>query len=260
MTGVPEILGHGAAGYLIDKEIKAFSEVLGHPPSPVVAIVGGAKVSDKIQLLENLLTRVDKLVIGGAMAYTFLRAKGHSIGKSYCEAGKSFKDRNGKEQEIVQLATSLLEKAQVKNIEVFLPLDHVCHSECKPTDTPVITEGADVPEDKMALDIGPKTIEAYASVIASCKTAIWNGPMGVFEIPTYAKGTFAIAKAMGDGTEQNGLLSIIGGGDSASAAEKSGHASRMSHVSTGGGASLELLEGKLLPGLAALDNARTTTA
>ena len=255
MTGIPEVLGHGTAGYLISREIKAFSKVLGNPATPVVAIVGGAKVSDKILLLENLLTKIDKLIIGGAMAYTFLKAQGFSIGKSFCEAGQSFTDRNGEKQDIVSLASSLLEKARSKNIEVYLPLDHVCHSSCEETDSPVTTEDSNVPDGLMALDIGPRTAEQYASVISSCKTAIWNGPMGVFEISTYEKGTFAIAKAMGDGTKKNNLLSIIGGGDSASAAEKSGHASRMSHVSTGGGASLELLEGKMLPGLAALDNA-----
>ncbi|CUG88283.1 phosphoglycerate kinase, putative [Bodo saltans] len=255
MTGIPKALGHGAAGYLMEREINYFAKVLGNPPRPMVAIVGGAKVSDKILLLENMLTRIDKLIIGGAMAYTFLKAKGFNIGKSFCEAGQSFTDQYGEKRDIVSLADNLLKLAAERNVEVFLPVDHVCHTECKPTDIPVTTEDANVPDGYMALDIGPKTIAKYLEVIKASKTAIWNGPMGVFEMTTYSAGTFAIAKAMGDGTEERGLLSIIGGGDSASAAEQSGHAVRMSHVSTGGGASLELLEGKILPGIAVLDDA-----
>lgn len=255
MTGVPEVLGHGAAGFLMDREIKAFGQVLGSPPSPAVAIVGGAKVSDKILLLENMLEKIDELIIGGAMAYTFLKAKGFDIGKSYCEAGQSFTDQYGETMDIVQLASKLLEKAKMKGIQVHLPVDHVCHTTFADTDSALTTDDANVPAEYMALDIGPKTIKAYEEVVARSKTAIWNGPMGVFEMNAYCAGTFAIAKAMGDGTETNGLLSIIGGGDSASAAELSGHAKRMSHISTGGGASLELLEGKMLPGLKALDDA-----
>lgn len=255
MTGIPEVLGHGTAGYLVRREIDAFARVLGQPPEPVVAIVGGAKVSDKIMLLENLLHKIDVLIIGGAMAYTFLKAQGFSIGKSFCEAGQSFTDRYGASVDIIELASKLLKGAEEKGIAVHLPDDHVCHTECKTTDEPLVTDDANVPDGYMALDIGPNTIEKYQKVISECKTAVWNGPMGVFELDTYSKGTFAIAKAMGDGTQQSDMLTIIGGGDSASAAEKSGDAKRMSHVSTGGGASLELLEGKMLPGLAALDDA-----
>lgn len=254
MTGIPRALGHGCAGYLMDREINYFSKVLGDPPRPMVAIVGGAKVSDKILLLDNMLNRIDKLIIGGAMAYTFLKAQGFEIARSFCEAGQSFTDSYGEKKDIVQLATNLLKKAAERNVEVLLPVDHVCHTECKPFPNPLVTENANVPDNYMALDIGPKTIANYLALIKICKTAIWNGPMGVFEMESYSKGTFAIAKAMGDGTEERGLLSIIGGGDSASAAEESGHAVRMSHVSTGGGASLELLEGKVLPGIAVLDD------
>ena len=254
MTGIPKVLGHGAAGYLMDREINYFTQVLCAPSRPMVAIVGGAKVSDKIQLLENMLSRIDKLLIGGAMAYTFLKAKGVEIGKSFCESGQSFTDKYGEKKDIVQLAAALLESARAKNVEVFLPIDHICHTECKATENPHVTDDANVPSNLMALDIGPKTLQMYTEAMKDCKTAIWNGPMGVFEISNYAGGTFGIAKAMGDGTEERGLLSIIGGGDSAAAAEKCGHASRMSHVSTGGGASLELLEGKLLPGIAVLDD------
>mmetsp|Transcript_16472 Transcript_16472/g.25709 ORF Transcript_16472/g.25709 Transcript_16472/m.25709 type:complete len:414 (+) Transcript_16472:132-1373(+) len=243
MTGIPQVLGHGAAGYLMAKEVSAFAKVLGSPPRPMVAIVGGAKVSDKILLLENMLTRIDKLIIGGAMAYTFLKAQGMSIGSSFHEEG-----------EINELARRLLQKAAELRVEVSLPVDHPCHTKFEATDEPLVTEDANIPDGYMALDIGPKTIELYASIIQGCSTAIWNGPMGVFEIDTYAAGTFKVAEAMADATEKTGLLSIIGGGDSASAAELSGHDVRMSHVSTGGGASLELLEGKALPGLVVLDD------
>mmetsp|Transcript_15973 Transcript_15973/g.23430 ORF Transcript_15973/g.23430 Transcript_15973/m.23430 type:complete len:371 (+) Transcript_15973:717-1829(+) len=254
MTGIPKVLGHGAAGYLMGKEIDAFANVLHDPPRPMVAIVGGAKVSDKILLLEHMLSRIDKLIIGGAMAYTFLKVQGLDIGKSFNQAGQSFTDRYGEKQDIEKLASRLLEHAKLKNIEVALPIDHICHTECKLTENQIVTDDANVPDGYMALDIGPKTIEKYRNIIEGCSTAIWNGPMGVFEIPTYASGTFSIAKAMADGTTERGMMSIIGGGDSASAAEQSNYASQISHVSTGGGASLELLEGKILPGIAGLDD------
>ena len=241
VTGIPEIMGHGAAGYLMNKEISAFRQILQDPPRPLCAIVGAAKVSDKILLLENLLQKVNKLVIGGAMAYTFLKATGHKIGKSYCQ-----------EDEIVELAKKLLATAKANNVEVLLPLDHLCHTDFAATESPLATDGVDIPDGYMALDIGPKTIEVYTAAIKTCKACLWNGPMGVFEMECYSKGTFAVAATMGDMTASSGMLSIIGGGDSASAAELSGHAPRMSHVSTGGGAALELLEGKNLPGLAAL--------
>jgi phosphoglycerate kinase len=256
MTGIPKVMGQGAAGYLMGKEIKAFSRVLNDAPRPMVAIVGGSKVSDKILLLENLILRVDKLVIGGAMAYTFLKAQGYEIGTSFSQAGQMFKDKDGGEIEIGALAKQLLEKAKEKGVEVSLPLDHVCHTTFgEPEDGKALTtEDANIPAGYMALDIGPKTVELYMAIIKECKTAIWNGPMGVFEMETYRNGTFSVAKVMGDETEKNGMLSIIGGGDSASAAELSGDASRMYHTSTGGGASLELLEGKALPGIDVLDD------
>ncbi|KAK7202218.1 phosphoglycerate kinase C, glycosomal [Novymonas esmeraldas] len=240
MTGIPKVFGAGYAGYLMEKEINYFAQVLNSPPRPLVAIVGGAKVSDKIQLLDNMLGRINYLVIGGAMAYTFQKAQGRKIGTSMCEEDK------------LDLAKSLLKKAQERGVEVLLPVDHVCNTEFKAVDAPLVTDGVDIPDGHMALDIGPKTIRAYEEVIGRCKSAIWNGPMGVFEMPCYSKGTFAVARAMGSGTQQSGLMSIIGGGDSASAAELSGEAKNMSHVSTGGGASLELLEGKTLPGVAIL--------
>jgi len=254
MTGIPAVMGHGAAGYLIKKEVDAFGAVLGDPPKPVVAIVGGAKVSDKILLLENMLPKIDKLLIGGAMAYTFLQCAGHTIGSSMSEAGKTFSTKGGGEQKVDDLVSTILSKAKDAGVDVHLPVDHVCHTEFGPTESPLTTDGADIPDGYMALDIGPKTVAQYIEVISGCKTAIWNGPMGVFEMKCYSNGTFSVAKAMGDGTEKSGLLSIIGGGDSATAAEECGEDKRMSHVSTGGGASLELLEGKVLPGIAALDD------
>eukprot|EP00743_Colponemidia_sp_Colp-15_P019621 GILK01025082.1.p1 GENE.GILK01025082.1~~GILK01025082.1.p1 ORF type:complete len:281 (-),score=48.78 GILK01025082.1:56-898(-) len=253
MTGVPKALGNGVAGYLIEKEIKYFSEVLGSPMKPMAAIVGGSKVSDKIQLLENMLSRIDKLLIGGAMAYTFLKATGKDIGSSRIEDSIENK-KTGEKTNVQQLARDLLEKAKSKNVEVFLPIDHICNKEFKETDEPLITEDENIPEGYMGLDIGPKTLQLYSEQIGKSKTAIWNGPMGVFEMKTYSKGTFGVAKAMGDATKKGELFSIIGGGDSASAAEECNEASRMSHVSTGGGASLELLEGKSLPGLEVLED------
>jgi phosphoglycerate kinase len=258
MTGIPQVLGQGVAGFLMAKEIKAFSQVLNDPPRPLVAIVGGSKVSDKILLLENMITKINRLVIGGAMAYTFLKAQGYEIGKSFSQAGQMFKDKDGNEMDIVDLAKKLLEQAKEKGVEVSLPVDHVCHTSFAEPEggaEPLVTTDQNIPADYMALDIGPKTIEQYKEIVRECKAAIWNGPMGVFELPAYSKGTFAIAEVMGDETEANGMLTIIGGGDSASAAELSGQAPRMSHVSTGGGASLELLEGKDLPGITVLDDA-----
>lgn len=243
MTGIPKELGNGYAGFLMAKEIKYFNQVLTEPPRPLVAIVGGAKVSDKILLLENMLEKINYLIIGGAMAYTFQKAAGIAIGTSMCEEDK------------LDLARSLLKKAEAKKVEVLLPVDHVCNTEFKASDAPLVTDGIEIPDGYMALDIGPKTIKKYVTVVNKCHSCIWNGPMGVFEMPCYSKGTFAIAKAMADNTSKGQLLSIIGGGDSASAAELSGEAPRMSHISTGGGASLELLEGKVLPGVAILDNA-----
>ena len=194
----------------------------------VVAIIGGAKVSDKILLLEHILKQIDSLIIGGAMAYTFLKAQGYQIANSFHESGQSFVDMYGERKNIDELAQRFLEKAKAYNVEVLLPVDHICHTSCNATDSPFITENANVPIGYMALDIGPQTIELYRNCIAECRTAVWNGPMGVFEIPTYATGSFSIAKAMGDGTQERGLLSIIGGGASASAAEACGHGGRVS--------------------------------
>eukprot|EP01006_Ploeotia_vitrea_P024185 TRINITY_DN5693_c0_g1_i1.p2 TRINITY_DN5693_c0_g1~~TRINITY_DN5693_c0_g1_i1.p2 ORF type:complete len:412 (-),score=93.59 TRINITY_DN5693_c0_g1_i1:1550-2785(-) len=245
MTGVPKVMGQGAAGYLMKKEIDYFTKALKAPEKPVVAIVGGAKVSDKILLLENMLKTVNKMVIGGAMAYTFLKALGKNTGSSKTET--EAEGKNGK-IDIVKMAADLMEKAKSQGVELLLPVDHRISSGFE-NSTPEVTADDNIPDGKMALDIGPKTEEAYCKLIAGCKTAIWNGPMGVFEFDNYSSGTFAVAKTL---AETEGILSIVGGGDSASASEKSGFASKLSHISTGGGASLELLEGKVLPGVAIL--------
>eukprot|EP00584_Thalassiosira_punctigera_P012724 CAMPEP_0172547890 /NCGR_PEP_ID=MMETSP1067-20121228/17316_1 /TAXON_ID=265564 ORGANISM="Thalassiosira punctigera, Strain Tpunct2005C2" /NCGR_SAMPLE_ID=MMETSP1067 /ASSEMBLY_ACC=CAM_ASM_000444 /LENGTH=529 /DNA_ID=CAMNT_0013335039 /DNA_START=86 /DNA_END=1675 /DNA_ORIENTATION=+ len=254
MVNLPMVLGHGCCGYLMQKEITAYAKLLGGAPRPMVAIVGGAKVSDKINLLLNILSQIDYLAVGGAMAYTFLKAAGFHIGNSFHETGQSFGDKYGEAQNIDDLAKRFLIKAKACNVEVLLPVDHLCHTSCDPTDDPLITETAHVPDGYMALDIGPRTVESYRRCVSRCKTAVWSGPMGVFEIPTYATGSFSIAKAMGDGTRESGLLSIIGGGASADAAQRCGHATRVSHVSSGGGASLDLLEGKVPPSINALDD------
>ena len=257
MTGIPKVLRSGVAGLLMQKEIEAFSTILADPPRPLVAVVGGSKVSDKIQLFENLITKIDKLLIGGSMAYTFLSSQGYEIGKSFSQAGQSFIDRDGNEVDMTELAGQLIEKAQAKGVEVCLPIDHVCHTgfgSPRDGEDVIVTTDANVPDNLMAMDIGPKTVEYYRSKIQECQAAIWNGPMGVFEIETYSKGTYAIAEVIGNETQTNGLLSIVGGGDTASAAERSGHAGRMHHISTGGIPSLQLLEGKSLPGIRVLNN------
>eukprot|EP01065_Artemidia_motanka_P003362 TRINITY_DN1161_c3_g1_i2.p1 TRINITY_DN1161_c3_g1~~TRINITY_DN1161_c3_g1_i2.p1 ORF type:complete len:621 (+),score=275.97 TRINITY_DN1161_c3_g1_i2:79-1863(+) len=252
ITGVPEIMGHGVAGYLMKKEIDYFCMALTDPQRPMAAIVGGSKVTDKIKVLDNLASKVNKLLIGGAMAYVFLKAKGVSVGKSFCEKGQSFTDQYGEEKDpIAEMARSLMKKCADNGVELYLPVDHITWTKFEATETPNVTADENIPADHMALDIGPRTAKKYIEVCSQCQTIVWNGPMGVFEIDTYAQGTFSVARAL---AESKGI-SIIGGGDSASAAEQSGYATNISHISTGGGASLELLEGKTLPGIAALDNA-----
>ncbi|MBL8896618.1 MAG: phosphoglycerate kinase [Planctomycetes bacterium] len=231
----PAAVMPAAAGLLLEKEIDSFERALTKPERPFVAILGGAKVSDKILVIENLLEKVDALLIGGGMTYTFLAAQGLKIGASLVE-----KDR-------FEVAKKILAKAKAKKVRLELPVDHVIadrfadDAECK------TIEGA-IPDEWMALDIGPKTRALFAGVIAGAKTIIWNGPMGVFEMAPFAAGTEAVARAVADAQ----ALSIVGGGDSVAAVEQFGLESRISHISTGGGASLELLEGQVLPGIAAL--------
>ncbi|TPV96937.1 MAG: phosphoglycerate kinase [Myxococcales bacterium FL481] len=223
-----------AAGLLLARELKAFARVLEAPERPLVAILGGAKVSDKLPVLINLIERVDALVIGGAMAYTFLAADGVEIGDSRCEP------------ELVSSARQIRERAQARGVELLLPTDHVCARAFGGSAEPPCGPG--IPAGQMGLDIGPETIRRYTEVVAGAKTIVWNGPMGVFEQPAFRAGTEAVARAVADGP----AFSVVGGGDSVAAVELLGVKDRVDHVSTGGGASLELLEGRVLPGVAAV--------
>ncbi len=225
-----------AAGRLMEKEIAAFSKVLDDPARPLVAILGGAKVSDKLKVVDHLLDKVDALLVGGGMAYTFLAAQGKKVGKSLVQ------------QDQLANVKAALEKAKAKKVEILLPEDHVC-AEAFQEDAKAIPVGtAEIPDGLMGLDIGPKTRIAYARRIASAKTVVWNGPMGVFEWPAFRGGTDAVGRAVGECAG----YTVIGGGDSVAAIELLGLASKIKHISTGGGASLELLEGTLLPGIAVL--------
>ena len=227
-----------AVGYLVEKEIKVMGKALENPERPFVAILGGAKVSDKIGVIENLLNKVDAILIGGGMAYTFLKAQGYEIGTSILEEDK------------LDLAKELLKKAEEKDVKLLLPIDVVVAKEFK-NDTEFKTVKIDsIPFDMMGLDIGKETIKLFSEEIKDAKTVVWNGPMGVFEMENFKKGTEAIGRAMAD----SNAITIVGGGDSASAVEKAGLGNKMTHISTGGGASLEFLEGKELPGIAAIEN------
>ncbi len=237
-VGVTKFVKQSAAGLLMEKELQYLGRALEAPEEPFVAILGGAKVSDKIGVIRNLLTKVNSLIVGGGMAYTFLKAQGKEIGKSLLEADK------------VDLARQLLEEAKQRNVRFLLPIDHIVA--LKPETNAVqqlIGEGQPIPADRMALDIGPKTIELFSEEISRARTIVWNGPMGVFEVPGFSRGTFKIAHAV---AENVGATSIVGGGDTVSAVHAAEVADKMTHISTGGGASLEFLEGKKLPGVEAL--------
>ena len=236
-VGVTEYLDTAVCGYLIQKELKFLGEAVNAPVRPFVAILGGAKVSDKIAVINNLLDKVDTLIIGGGMAYTFLKAQGYEIGTSLVEADR------------VDYAREMVEKAKAKGVKFLLPVDHRVAAEFKDVEA-VVTEDQNIPAGNMGLDIGPKTDILYANAIKDAKTVIWNGPMGVFEFDNFNKGTIAVAKAMADAD----ATTVIGGGDSAAAVNILGFGDKMTHISTGGGASLEFLEGKALPGIEALNN------
>ncbi|MEI8195338.1 MAG: phosphoglycerate kinase [Phycisphaerae bacterium] len=239
--GVAEVIGPGkrVIGFLIEKELKFLGDALNNPQRPFIAILGGAKVSDKIEVIENLLTKADAILIGGAMAYTFFLAQGKTVGNSLSEKDK------------VDLAKSLLAKAGGK---IMLPVDNVISNEMTDTAKTSVVEG-NIPDGMEGFDIGPKTIKQYVDKILGSKTVVWNGPMGVFEKLPFQAGTKAVAQALADATTKNHATTIIGGGDSAAAIEEFGLADKVSHVSTGGGASLEFLEGKGFPCLDILDNA-----
>ncbi|MDU7068568.1 MAG: phosphoglycerate kinase [Clostridium perfringens] len=236
-VGVTEYLKPAVCGYLIQKELKFLGDAVETPERPFVAILGGAKVSDKINVINNLLEKVDTLIIGGGMAYTFLKAQGYTVGSSLVEEDK------------VEYAKEMLAKAEEKGVKLLLPVDHRVAKEFKDVEA-VVTEDQNIAEGFMGLDIGPKTEAIYAEAIKDAKTVIWNGPMGVFEFENFNKGTIAVAKAMSEAD----ATTIIGGGDSAAAVNILGFGDKMSHISTGGGASLEFLEGKVLPGIAALND------
>ena len=229
----------GAIGYLVQRELEFLDRAMGNPTRPFLAIIGGAKVSDKLVVLDKLLERVDALLIGGGMAYTFLAAQGIEIGKSLLE-----KDQ-------IEAAKSVIEKAYHKKVECLLPADHLAVSEIKADAAVTVTQAMSVPPALIGVDIGPHTIEFFTEHVAKAKTIFWNGPMGIFEMEPFAAGSLAVAKAMAEATK-NGATTIVGGGDSLSVIAKAGLVGKMSHCSTGGGASLELLEGKPLPGLVAL--------
>ena len=225
-------------GYLINKEISIMGKALANPARPFVAILGGAKVSDKIGVINNLIEKCDTIIIGGGMAYTFSKAQGGEIGTSLCEEDK------------LELANDLIKKAQDKGVKLLLPIDTVCADKFAADATPVVHEAGKIPAGLMGLDIGPKTIELFSEAVKDAGTVVWNGPMGVFEFDAFAVGTKAVAKAIAE----SNAISIIGGGDSAAAVEKLGYADKMTHISTGGGASLEFLEGLELPGIACLND------
>ena len=229
----------GAVGFLVQRELEFLDRVIGNPQRPFLAIIGGAKVSDKLVVLDKLLERVDSLLIGGAMAYTFLAAQGINIGKSLLE-----KDQ-------IDAAKAVIEKAYNKKVEILLPADHLVVREISADAATTVTQAMAIPPDMIGVDIGPHTIEFFTEHVSKSQTIFWNGPMGIFEMPAFAKGSNAVAEAMAAATAK-GAVTIVGGGDSLSVLAKTGLASKMSHCSTGGGASLELLEGKALPGLVAL--------
>ena len=224
------------SGFLIEKELEFLGKALENPERPFVAILGGAKVSDKIGVIENLLEKVDTLIIGGGMAYTFLKAQGNNIGKSLCEEDK------------IDLAKIILEKAQEKGVKLILPIDNHVAIEYSNEAEDRFVASTEIPEEYMGLDIGPETIELFKSIVKDAKTVLWNGPLGVCEFKKYEVGTKAVAEML----SQSNAVTVIGGGDSAAAIEKLGLADKMTHISTGGGASLEFLEGKVLPGIACL--------
>ena len=238
--GITHFVEKSAAGLLMEKELEYLGKALSHPQKPFVAILGGAKVSDKIGVIKHLMSKVDTLIVGGGMAYTFLKAQGHEIGKSLLEADK------------VELAAQTLAEAKAHNVQFLLPIDHVVADKVA-HDARIqnVGEGKAIPHDMMALDIGPKSVELFSNEIALARTIVWNGPLGVFEIEAFAKGTKKIAQAV---AENGAAVSIVGGGDSVAAVKAAGVADKITHISTGGGASLEFLEGKKLPGVEALTN------
>ena len=236
-VGVAEFLP-AVCGFLIEKEVGMLGDNLNNPERPFVAILGGAKVSDKIKVIENLLEKVDSIIIGGGMTYTFLKAMGYEIGNSICELDR------------IDIAKETIEKAEKKGVKLLFPIDTVCGKEFSNEAETIVVDSKEIPKGWQGLDIGPKAIEEFTQVLKNAKTVIWNGPLGVFEFEKFAKGTNAIAKVL---SEIN-AITIVGGGDSVAAVEKGGFSDKITHISTGGGATLEYLEGKELPGIECLEN------
>jgi phosphoglycerate kinase len=241
-VGITKFVQKSAAGLLMEKELQYLGRALQNPEHPFVAILGGAKVSDKIGVIQNLMNKVDVLIIGGGMAYTFLKAQGEAVGKSLVEEDK------------LELAKEILQQVKTHKLKFLLPTDHVIADRVDANAlTKIVGRGQPIPPNMMALDIGPQTTEAFAEEVSKARTIIWNGPMGVFEIPAFAKGTFKLAHAV---AENAGATSIVGGGDSVAAVKAADVADKITHISTGGGASLEFLEGQKLPGVEALTEKR----
>ena len=239
-SAITEFVQTCGAGFLLKNEIEYFNKAMGNPARPLCAIIGGAKVSDKIGVLEKLIDKVDKLIVGGGMAFTFLKSVGYGIGKSLCEP------------DMLDLARNITEKARQKNVQFLLPVDCVIARSATADAEVKVCGIKEIPEDWMGLDIGPATISLFSDALQGVKTIVWNGPLGMFELAPFNKGTFALAFAVAN----SGALSIIGGGDTDTAIHKAGQSAKMSYISTGGGAFLELLEGKTLPGIAALEKSR----
>jgi phosphoglycerate kinase len=227
-------------GFLMEKEVKYIQPMVTNPPKPMIAIIGGAKVSSKIAVLESLLKNAAALIIGGGMAYTFLKVQGHKVGKSLVE------------DDYMETAKNLLAKAAEKGVRIILPVDHVGATEFSGDAAPVAVDNVEIPDNLMAMDIGPKTLALYKDALSTAKSVVWNGPVGVFEFDAFAKGTETVAHYVAEATSR-GAMTVVGGGDSVAAVNKFHLADKMSHVSTGGGASLEFLEGKTLPGIACLE-------
>lgn len=237
-TGVAEFVKESVSGFLIKKELDVMGKALTNPDRPFVAVLGGAKVGDKIGVIRNLLEKADVVIVGGGMAYTFQKAKGYEVGTSLCEDG------------CIELAKELMQQAKEKNVQLLLPVDNVVAAEFSNDAVRKVVDSYKIPADMMGMDIGPKTVELFCNAIKTAKTVVWNGPMGVFEMSNFANGTKQVAKAIAE----TDCVSIIGGGDSAAAIKQLGFADKVTHVSTGGGASLEFLEGKVLPGIDCLDD------
>jgi len=237
-TAITQFVPICAAGFLLKNEIEYFNKAMGDPARPLVAIIGGAKVSDKIGVLDRLVDKVDKLIIGGAMAFTFLKAQGHEVGKSRCE------------EDMLGTAKTIMDKAKSKNIKLYLPLDSVIAQQASADAEVKVCRVEEMPKEWIGLDIGPETINAFSDAVRDAKTIVWNGPLGMFEVEAFSKGTFNLVHAVANSK----ALTIVGGGDTDTAVHKAGASDKISYISTGGGAFLELLEGKILPGVAALES------